>query len=86
MYHQWRVMMSDFPNQLGELVYLRSYARWSPKKNRRETWLETVDRVYDFLIKKQPISEELKDQLFDAIQNQGVMPSMRALWARGGYA
>ena len=80
------MMMSDFPNQLGELVYLRSYARWSPEKNRRETWPETVDRVYDFLIKKQPISEELKDQLFDAIESQCVMPSMRALWASGDFA
>lgn len=78
--------MSDFPNQLGELVYLRSYARWDDKKQRREKWLETVDRVYDFVIRDQPIDDKLKEQLFDAILLQSVMPSMRALWSSGEFA
>ena len=78
--------MSDFPNQLGELVYLRSYARWDADKQRREKWLETVDRVYDFVIRDQPIDDKLKEQLFDAILLQSVMPSMRALWSSGDFA
>ena len=78
--------MSDFPNQLGELVYLRSYARWDDNKQRREKWLETVDRVYDFVIRDQPIDDKLKEQLFDAILLQSVMPSMRALWSSGDFA
>jgi ribonucleoside-triphosphate reductase len=78
--------MSDFPNQLGELVYLRSYARWDANKQRREKWLETVDRVYDFVIRDQPIDDKLKEQLFDAILLQSVMPSMRALWSSGDFA
>ena len=78
--------MSDFPNQLGELVYLRSYARWMPDQKRRETWSETVDRVYDFLIKPQDIDPDLKEELKQAILNQDVMPSMRSLWASGEFA
>lgn len=78
--------MSDFPNQLGELVYLRSYARWDTNKQRREKWLETVDRVYNFVIKDQPIDDSLKQELFDAILQQSVMPSMRALWSSGEFA
>jgi len=78
--------MSDFPNQLGELVYLRSYARWLPESKRRETWSETVDRVSKFLIESKDIDEELKIDLKEAILNQQVMPSMRALWASGEFA
>ncbi len=36
-------------NPLGELVYLRTYARWIPSENRRETWIETVDRYMYFM-------------------------------------
>src|SRR6056297_419705 len=36
-------------NPLGELVYLRTYARWIPSENRRETWIETVDRYVSFM-------------------------------------
>lgn len=78
--------MSDFPNQLGELVYLRSYARWLPEEKRRENWSETVERVYDFLIKPQDIEEDLKLELKEAILKQEVMPSMRALWSSGVFA
>ena len=55
--------MSNFSTQLGELVYLRSYARWLPSKERRENWSETVERVYQFLIKDKPIDQELKEKL-----------------------
>jgi len=36
-------------NPLGEFVYLRTYARWISEENRRETWVETVDRYVDFM-------------------------------------
>ncbi len=78
--------MSDFSTQLGELVYLRSYARWLPTEKRRETWSETVERVYQFLIKDKPIDQELKEKLKNAIKEQSVMPSMRSLWASGEFA
>ena len=48
-------MSNWFKNDLGELVYLRSYARWLEEEKRRETWPETVDRVMEFLFKDQPV-------------------------------
>src|SRR3989344_2349553 len=36
-------------NPLGEFVYLRTYARWVESEQRRETWIETVNRYVDFM-------------------------------------
>src|SRR5207344_2673317 len=36
-------------NELGEFVYLRTYAKWIPEEGRRETWIETVDRYISFM-------------------------------------
>ena len=36
-------------NPLGEFVYLRTYARWIESEQRRETWIETVDRYIGFM-------------------------------------
>ena len=37
-----------FKNSLGEFVYYRSYSRWIDAEQRRETWIETVDRYIGF--------------------------------------
>lgn len=87
MYHQWSQMMTNyFRNDLGELVYLRSYARWLEDENRRETWDETVERVCAFLFKDSPVSEEEVALIKEMILTQQVMPSMRSLWASGDFA
>ena len=78
--------MSHFNNALGELVYLRSYARWLPAENRRENWTETVDRVVTFLTEGKGLSDEFISSMRQKILNQEVMPSMRALWASGDFA
>src|SRR3989344_2984560 len=44
-------------NPLGEFVYLRTYARWIESEQRRETWIETVDRYVGFM------KENLGDKL-----------------------
>lgn len=75
-----------FNNALGELVYLRSYARWLEYENRRENWTETVDRVTNFLFKDQPVDEEDIEMIHDLITHQQIMPSMRSLWASGDFA
>ncbi|HEY4514351.1 MAG TPA: ATP cone domain-containing protein, partial [Candidatus Paceibacterota bacterium] len=36
-------------NPLGEFVYLRTYARWIESEQRRETWIETVDRYIAYM-------------------------------------
>ena len=75
-----------FRNDLGELVYLRSYARWLESENRRETWNETVSRVMSFLFKDSPVQQEEIDLIEEMILEQQVMPSMRSLWASGDFA
>jgi len=77
-----------FKNQLGELVYYRSYSRWIDGENRRETWIETVDRYMAFM--KSNIGDLVKPaeykELREAILKQEVMPSMRLLQFAGTAA
>ena len=72
-------------NPLGELVYLRTYARWIESENRRETWIETVDRYIAFMREnlKDKLQEEEYQELREAILNQEVMPSMRLMQFAG---
>ncbi len=75
-------------NLLGEFVYLRSYARWIETENRRETWIETVDRYVSFM--KENLGKKLCDEEYaevrEAILKQEVMPSMRLLQFSGEAA
>lgn len=75
-------------NDLGYFVYLRSYARWIEEENRRETWIETVDRYISFM--KENIGTKLTKKEYDevrtAILNQEVMPSMRLMQFSGEAA
>ena len=80
------MMTKYFRNDLGELVYLRSYARWLESENRRETWNETVDRVCQFLFNESPVNQEEIALIKEMILTQQVMPSMRSLWASGEFA
>jgi len=77
-----------FRNPLGEFVYYRTYSRWIPEENRRETWIETVDRYVDFM--KENLGSKLKpteyEEVRDAILKQEAMPSMRLLQFAGKAA
>ena len=72
-------------NPLGEFVYLRTYARWIESENRRETWVETVDRYMDFM--KENLGDKLSANEYaevrEAILKQEVMPSMRLMQFAG---
>ncbi len=72
-------------NPMGELVYLRTYARWIEKEGRRETWIETVDRYIDFM--RENLGDKLTDgeyaEVRTAILKQEVMPSMRLMQFAG---
>src|SRR5665213_324537 len=63
----------------------RTYARWIPDEQRRETWIETVDRYITFM--KKNLGKKLKDAEYDevrmAILKQEAMPSMRLLQFAG---
>ena len=75
-------------NPLGEFVYLRTYARWIESEQRRETWIETVDRYVDFM--KENLGEKLTKKEYaevrEAILKQEIMPSMRAMQFSGAPA
>ncbi len=75
-------------NQLGEFVYLRTYARWIPKEGRRETWIETVDRYISFMKENlaDKLSSEEYNEIREAILKQEAMPSMRLLQFSGDPA
>ncbi len=75
-------------NPLGEFVFLRTYARWIPDENRRETWIETVDRYVNFM--KENLGDKLTEEEYaevrEAILKQEAMPSMRLLQFAGDPA
>ncbi|MDP2656409.1 MAG: ATP cone domain-containing protein [bacterium] len=75
-------------NQLGEFVYLRTYARWIPSENRRETWIETVDRYISFMQENlgNKVTPEEYAELREAILRQDIMPSMRLMQFAGEAA
>ena len=74
-----------FQNPLGEFIYFRTYSRWMESENRRETWMETVDRYLGFMRENlgSKLTEEEYGELRGAILKQEVMPSMRLMWSAG---
>lgn len=77
-----------FRNPMSEFIYYRTYSRWLPNENRRETWIETIDRYMDFM--RENLGKKLTDkeyaELREGILKQEAMPSMRLLWSAGEAA
>ena len=77
-----------FRNALGEFVYYRSYSKWIAEENRRETWIETVDRYVSFM--KENLGDKLKEDEYkevrETILKQEAMPSMRLMQFAGKAA
>ncbi len=77
-----------FRNQLSEFVYYTTYSRWIPDENRRETWVETVDRYNDFM--RENLGEKLTKKEYaeirDYMMDMKAMGSMRLLWGAGTAA
>ena len=82
--------MNDYiDNPYENFIAISRYARWVPSENRRETWKETVDRYFEFMITHlgsehnyspdKKLVEELKGEVF----NRNVMPSMRSVMTAG---
>ena len=78
---------NPFETPYQEFIYKSRYARWLDSEKRRENWDETVTRLvkyYQFLGNKDRIfNKEEYAELYDAIYNLEVMPSMRALMTAG---
>lgn len=77
-----------FRNSLSEFIYYRTYSRWIEEEERRETWIETIDRYMRFMRENlgERLSESEYNGIRDAILKQEVMPSMRLLWSAGPAA
>lgn len=83
-------------NGLGELVYLRTYAR-DKENGSIETWIDTVERVVNgvfeilqhYIINKLHCDcsnlklEELSEKMFERIFDMKFLPPGRGLWAMG---
>lgn len=78
-------MNNPFKSPYQEVIFKSRYARWIEEENRREDWAETVNRLmvyYKNQVEHQ-ISAEDYGEMWDAIYNLEVMPSMRALMTAG---
>lgn len=77
-----------FSNQLSEFVFYTTYSRWIPEKNRRETWVEAVDRYLEFMREK--IGDKLTAPEYAEIREymlaMKALGSMRLLWSAGKAA
>ena len=72
--------------QLGpyeSYIHKSRYARYLPEEQRRETWEETVTRYVNFWQDKGMIDTSVAEELFNAIEQLEVMPSMRCLMTAG---
>ena len=76
-------------NPYENFIAMSRYAKWVPDENRRETWKETVDRYFSFMLKHLEENFDytpddiLLSNLKDAVYKRNVMPSMRAVMTSG---
>ena len=82
-------MNNYLPTDYQTFIATSRYARWIEEEQRRETWGETVERYFDYitghLVAKHDyqLSDSLRGELEEAVLNQDIMPSMRALMTAG---
>lgn len=56
------------------------YAKFTPEKERRETWEELCDRNMNMHIKKYPqLADEIRDMYENFVKTKKVLPSMRSM-------
>ena len=77
-------------DQYQEYIHKSRYARWLPEDGRRESWSETVDRLWNFwapTVKER--APDYKDYIgelegvFESVKNMEIMPSMRSMMTAG---
>ena len=82
-------MNNYLPTDYQNFIALSRYARWKEDEQRRETWSETVARYFDYITKHlvtkhdYQLPDSLRGELEQAVLNQDIMPSMRALMTAG---
>ncbi|MGB0757009.1 MAG: ATP cone domain-containing protein [Patescibacteria group bacterium] len=75
-------------NPLGEFIYYRTYSRWIGEEQRRETWVETVERYVAFM--RENLGDKLQESEYKEVQEyilkHKALPSMRLLQFSGTAA
>lgn len=79
----------DVLEEISKYVFTSKYARYLPKLQRRETWLEAVDRVQSMHLKRfkgdklTPAQRAKVRWAFDQVRDRKVLPSMRGMQFAG---
>ena len=66
-----------------QYIHKSRYARYNAEEQRRETWEETVNRYVNYWVDKADLNDFEVSEIFKAIHDLDVMPSMRALMTAG---
>jgi ribonucleoside-triphosphate reductase (thioredoxin) len=83
------MISNTLPTDYQNFIALSRYARWKENEQRRETWGETVARYFDYMADHllnnngYKLPDTLRGELEEAVLNQSIMPSMRALMTAG---
>jgi ribonucleoside-triphosphate reductase len=77
------LLSNPFPTYYEEFIYISRYAKWNEEEKRRETWHETVTRLMNHYNKTAKFTDKEYEEVFEAIYNLEVMPSMRGLMSAG---
>lgn len=77
-----------FPTIYQSQIHISKYSRWNDELSRRETWPETVLRYINWLVDQAGkhnliFSDDEQKELYEAILNLEVMPSMRCMMTAG---
>jgi len=76
-------MSNSLPTDYQHFIATSRYARWIDEEGRRETWSETVSRYVDYMAERTNLDTDTTEEIWDAVHNLEVMPSMRALMTAG---
>lgn len=73
------------PSLYQEVIHMSRYSKFRDDFDlpRREVWTETLQRWYDFWVKRYPEYSSLFDECRESITNLETMPSMRSLMTAG---
>ena len=82
-------MSQTIANPYENFIALSRYAKWVEEEGRRETWGETVDRYFNFMLNQLSVNhnyipnEKLVAELKEFVFERNVMPSMRSVMTSG---
>lgn len=77
----------DFKEEIANFIFTSKYARFNEQSKRRETWVETCNRVMNMHLRKfKDLDKEQLNEIrwaFDMVKEKKVIPSMRSMQFAG---